>query len=101
MLRHPPKYTRHVTPFSYTNLFRSIMKQRVFIAGSISVACAVLLGVSACSPAEAPPAGPANTGCDNPTEVQGFLTCADVEAAKEEGTVVLYAPAGEIGRAPV
>ncbi len=33
--------------------------------------------------------------CDDPVEVQGFLTCADVEAAKEEGTVVLYAVAGQ------
>jgi iron(III) transport system substrate-binding protein len=33
--------------------------------------------------------------CDAPTEVHGFMTCADVEAAKKEGTVVLYAPAGQ------
>lgn len=34
-------------------------------------------------------------GCESPTEVQGFTTCADVEAAKKEGTVVLYAPSGQ------
>lgn len=33
--------------------------------------------------------------CDDPTEVHGFLTCADVEAALAEGEVVLYAPSVE------
>ena len=33
--------------------------------------------------------------CDDPTEVKGFLTCADVDAALEEGQVVLYAPSVE------
>ncbi|MGD9846497.1 MAG: ABC transporter substrate-binding protein [Variibacter sp.] len=33
--------------------------------------------------------------CASPKEVQGFLTCADVEAAKKEGSVVLYGPAGK------
>lgn len=37
----------------------------------------------------------ASAACDKPTEVQGFLTCADVDAAKKEGAVVLYAPAGQ------
>lgn len=70
------------------------MKSPRLISG-MGLACAVLLGATACSSSEAPVAGPANMGCDDPTEVQGFLTCADVEAAKQEGKVVLYAPAGE------
>lgn len=37
----------------------------------------------------------AGAACSAPKEVQGFLTCADVEAAKKEGVVVLYAPAGQ------
>src|SRR6185436_3886355 len=30
--------------------------------------------------------------CANPKEVKGFLTCADVEKAEQEGAVVYYGP---------
>ncbi len=47
----------------------------------------------------APPAnidyGPYVPACENPTEVRGFLTCADVDAALAEGEVVLYSPSFE------
>lgn len=33
--------------------------------------------------------------CDDAIEVQGFLTCADVDAARAEGELVLYAPSFE------
>jgi iron(III) transport system substrate-binding protein len=42
-------------------------------------------------------AGPAAAGpaCAKPVQVQGFETCADINAAKKEGKVVLYAVAGQ------
>lgn len=42
------------------------------------------------SPAAA--TGPVTAACPNPTEVQGFKTCADVAKAKQEGAVVYYSP---------
>lgn len=56
-----------------------------------SAASIFVLGVAGATIAHA--ADPAV--CASPTQVQGFMTCADVEAAKKEGTVVLYAPAGQ------
>jgi len=38
---------------------------------------------------------PRASRCENPTEVQGFTTCADLAKAKEEGALVLYSPAPE------
>ncbi|HEX2171051.1 MAG TPA: extracellular solute-binding protein [Dehalococcoidia bacterium] len=44
----------------------------------------------AASPAAA--GGPVQASCPNPTEVQGFMTCADVDKARQEGSVVYYSP---------
>jgi len=57
----------------------------------IAASAVCLLAIGSGGPALAQDAA----ACDAPTEVSGFMTCADVEAAKQEGTVVLYAPAGQ------
>lgn len=52
-------------------------------------------GAALASPALAQDAAAA---CDNPTEVvPGFTTCADIDAAKAEGTLVLYSSEVETG----
>jgi len=54
------------------------------IVGAFSIVTALW-----CGPASA------NAACDKPLAIHGFETCADVAAAKKEGKVVLYAPAGQ------
>lgn len=58
--------------------------------GLIASVASIMLAGGGAAQAQSPAAA-----CAAPKEVQGFLTCADVEAAKKEGTVVLYAPAGQ------
>jgi iron(III) transport system substrate-binding protein len=44
---------------------------------------------------------PASAGaaCDHPRQMDGFKTCADVEAAEKEGSLVLYSPDPESNQA--
>jgi iron(III) transport system substrate-binding protein len=65
---------------------------KVSFTTGIAASAVSLLAAGMAGTAFAQDAKPA---CEAPTEVQGFLTCADVEAAKKEGAVVLYAPAGQ------
>lgn len=58
---------------------------------AVGAACLLMVGASGAARAQST----APTACASPTEVQGFLTCADVDAARKEGAVVLYAPAGQ------
>jgi iron(III) transport system substrate-binding protein len=68
------------------------MKTR-YVTTLLSSAACLLLAVGV-QGVHAQSAG-AGMACEAPVEVQGFMTCADVEAAKAEGNVVLYAPAGQ------
>lgn len=65
------------------------LRSRQLLAGT---ACLIMAATAQQAFAQS---GSSAAACDNPTEVQGFVTCADVEAAKQEGTVVLYAVAGQ------
>jgi iron(III) transport system substrate-binding protein len=62
-----------------------------FSTGIATSAVCLLTGMGSAAYAQGAPAA----ACEKPTEVAGFQTCADVEAAKKEGAVVLYAPAGQ------
>jgi iron(III) transport system substrate-binding protein len=56
------------------------------LAGTALTGCGSPTGAPAPAQAPAPQAG----ACPNPTEVHGFLTCADVKKAEQEGAIVPY-----------
>lgn len=61
---------------------------------------ALLLSAMLCAPALAQTATEAgSTVCANPRQMEGFKTCADVEKAEQEGSLVLYSPDPEVGSA--
>lgn len=66
-----------------------MMKTTTLLYGGVLMGAAALM---------AGPAAAQEGGCANPTEVvPGFSTCADIEAAKAEGTLVLYSSEVETG----
>ncbi len=56
------------------------------LAGTALTGCGSPTGAPAPAQAPAPQAG----ACPNPTEAHGFLTCADVKKAEQEGAIVPY-----------
>ena len=72
---------------------------KMFAAAGLALsAIAFGVGVGAWSPANAQAQAATAKLCDNPRQMDGFKTCANLEKAKAEGAFVLYSTDPEQGQ---